>query len=105
MFDQYAQGDDNMKRELAGLFITNLEELKIALSNSIEKSTEEYVQALHKSKTTLAIINDREFSKVALKLKEKLSNRQEIHKAELHDFNRMADDLIKGLEEELQIVR
>ncbi len=105
MFEQYAQGDDRLKRELAGLFITNLEELKIALSNSIEKSTEEYANALHKSKTTLAIINDHEFSKVASELKEKLNNRQEIHEADLHGFNRMADELIKSLEEELQIVR
>ena len=105
MFDQYAQGNDEMKRELAGLFITNLEELKIALSHSVEKSTEEYERVLHKSKTTLAIINDREFTKVASELKEKLGNHKEINKTTLHDFNRMADELIKGLEEEIQIVR
>ena len=105
MFDQYAKGNDEMKRELAGLFITNLEELKIALTNSAEKDSEEYERVLHKSKTTLAIINDREFSKVAIELKEKLSHHKGINKTDLLDFNHMADELIKGLEEELQIVR
>jgi len=105
MFDQYAKGDDQMKRELAGLFIANLEELKVALRNSIEKSSEEYAKIFHKSKTTLAIINDREFSKVASELREKLNNHQKIDKTDLLDFNRMADDIIKSLEEELQILR
>ena len=103
LFEEYSQGNAEMKRELAGLFITNLQELRIALYNSIEKETEEYGQVLHKSKTTLAIINNQEFTRMALELKEKLNNRKQIKKANLLDFSRMTDDLIKDLEEEIQI--
>jgi PAS domain S-box-containing protein len=103
-FDQYVEGNAELKRELAELFISNLQELKSALNNSVEKNElEEYDQVLHKSKTTLAIINDLEFTKAASDLKEKLKNHKEIKKVELLDFSRMIDELIKGLEEEIQI--
>ncbi|MBI3483146.1 MAG: PAS domain S-box protein, partial [Bacteroidetes bacterium] len=105
-FDLYAGGNAEMKRELAILFIDNLQELKAALRSSIEKKDpEDYEKVLHRSKTTLAIINNQEFSKAAAELKEKLHDHKEIRKADLHDFDRIADELIKGLEEELRIER
>ena len=103
MFDQYVQGPE-MERELTGLFIRNLQELKTALQTSIErKNTDEYARVFHKSRTTLALINDHEFSKAVHDVKEKLSRQKEISKTDLLDFNRMTDELIRGLEEKLQM--
>ena len=69
-----------------------------------EKNSDEYQRVFHKSKTMLALINDREFSKVAYDVKEKLNHQKEVGKIDLLDFNRMTDELIRGLEEKLQIV-
>jgi len=69
-----------------------------------EKNSDEYQRVFHKSKTMLALINDHEFSKVTHDVKEKLNQQKEISKIDLLDFNRMADELIRGFEEKQQIV-
>lgn len=103
-FDEYSSGNLEMKRQLATLFISNLIELKTSLKSSVSKdATERYSRALHKTRTTLAILNDAEFTKAASEIKEKLDQHRELKKSDLIDFNRMADELIRSLEEEIRV--
>lgn len=105
-FDEFSSGNLEMKRQLATLFISNLIELKSSLKSSVSKNgTDSYSRSLHKTRTTLAILNDAEFTKAASEIKEKLDQHQELKKSELIDFNRMADELIRSLEEEIKVER
>jgi PAS domain S-box-containing protein len=102
--DEFSQGDVEMKRELGSLFIDNLRELKSALKKSIsEKEANAYAKVLHKTKTTLAIINDHEFNKTASDMLDHLTQQKEIKSTDLRDFNKMIDDLIKNLKVEINV--
>jgi hypothetical protein len=69
----YTEGDPDFRRELAGLMIKNIQDLKDSLSRSItEKNPEFYTAACHKVKTTIDMVNDHNFSAVVETLKQML---------------------------------
>jgi len=104
--DLYAQGNDEIKRELAGLFVSNLKELKDALHISVKQHNEAaYFTALHKAKTTLAIVNDTELNKIALEIQRSIKRNEPVRKDDQNEFDRVVDKLVKGLEEEFQFER
>ncbi len=103
-FDKYTQGDADMKRELAGLFINNLNELKAALQVSIkEKNSESFSKALHKAKTTLTILNDSDFSTASLEIDAALTRHENVNGERVLAFNQLANDLIHDLEKEVRL--
>ncbi|GHN00768.1 diguanylate cyclase [Cytophagales bacterium WSM2-2] len=105
-FEMYTQGNEEMKRELAGLFVANLKELKSALHISLnEKNVDAYAHALHKSKTTLAIINDKELNKAVIEIQQRLKRQEMIREEDRKRFDQAADELVRNLEEEIKVER
>ncbi len=103
--DQYTQGDAGLKRQLTRLIILNLHELKAALKSSLdEKKREVFAKAVHKSKTTLSILNDVAFTETVTKINQSFARSAEVSVSDQMEFHVAVEDLINGLEEEIKIL-
>ncbi|HEY0743703.1 MAG TPA: PAS domain S-box protein [Chryseosolibacter sp.] len=104
--DLYTEGDPEFKRELAGLLIKNIEELKMALQHSIETGdAESFGAACHKVKTTIGMLGDSDYSSTVEELKEKVqanTMRDDRFIVLLGTFSILSEKIIAGLQEEIQ---
>jgi PAS domain S-box-containing protein len=72
--DLYTEGNIEFKRELIRQFIDNLEELKSVFEKAItEKSADIFRAAVHKSKTTVSVINHKPLSEAIHDAREKMT--------------------------------
>ena len=104
-FDAYGAGDDNeFKYELIVLMTGSIKELKIAAQNAFGYGGPDGLKrAIHKSKSTLTLINDQELFEVVDNLWIALANpnEKEIHRREaLGRFNSISDSIVESLQRE-----
>ena len=104
--DTYTEGDAEFRKELAGLLISNIIELRESLQNAVRtRKTDRYLSACHKLKTSIGIINADDFAEIVDAIKESLVASE--HSAALPDqqleiFERISDEIIKALQLELK---
>jgi CheY-like chemotaxis protein len=102
----YSEGDLAFKKELAGLFIKNIMELKQSLERTFSTNDDnEFKKTSHKVKTTLGMLGDLELEKIVEELKVMLSeknNKKEIDGNALNRFFQLCSSAIQGLEEEIK---
>lgn len=105
--DLYTEGNAEFKRELIEQFIQNLTELKVVFENALAaKDVEMFRSLVHKSKTTVGVINYKPLSDILSTVKDEMKSTFEsnaIFPSELRTrFYDASDDAIKMLQEELQ---
>jgi PAS domain S-box-containing protein len=106
--DLYAEGDLEFKRELADLLIKNVDTLRESVLNYLETGdTSIYLSVYHKCKTTISMLGDEEFSTVAEDIHAMLisvpNGNGKMDKT-IDRFITLAEDVVKGLEEELSSI-
>ncbi len=105
--DLYTEGNAEFKRELIGQFIQNLNELKVVFENALAaKDVEMFRSIVHKSKTTVGVINYKPLSDILGAVKDEMKSAFEhnaIFPNELRiRFYDASDDAIRMLQDELQ---
>ncbi len=103
-FDDYGAGDDNeFKYELIVLMTGSMRELKLAARNAIELGgADNLKRAIHKSKSTLTLINDDELMDAVNDLSHAMAQPESTggHISEvLARFNIVCDSVIDSLEQ------
>ncbi|HEY5824654.1 MAG TPA: PAS domain S-box protein [Cyclobacteriaceae bacterium] len=102
----YSEGDLTFKKELAGLLIKNIAELKQSLERTfITNDESEFNKTSHKVKTTLSMLGDMELEKTVEKLQVLLAekeNKKEIDPKILNQFFQLCTSAIQGLEDEIK---
>lgn len=102
--EAYTQGDSDFKRELVRLILKNLDELKLALNNSIRQTdSNAFAHATHKSKTTLVMLGDEEYIGLTEDLNVSLSKGvfgSIALKEKMDAFLYLTDKIYQGLEME-----
>jgi signal transduction histidine kinase/CheY-like chemotaxis protein len=102
----YSEGDLAFKKELAGLFIKNIIELKKYLERTFSINDDnDFKKASHKVKTTLGMLGDLELEKAVEELQLLLSekeNKKEIDPKTLNRFFQLCKSTIQDLEEEIR---
>lgn len=101
----YIESDHQTKRELALTIIKNIEELKERLYQSLDtKDADRFEESLHKVKTTLHIMDDREFFAISADLLSHITNQgkspAEFAK-KIKEFETISQKIISGLKEEI----
>lgn len=100
-FDLHTDGDEEFKHELVVLMIDNVKELQESLQKSIKQNDmAPFREVTHKVKPTIGIINDQELIDIIEELKQQTDESKKSLAAS--SFNRICEELIKGLEEELK---
>ena len=101
--DLYTEGDPDFKRELAGHLIKNINELKDALREAIANTdVTPFSKAIHKVKTSLAMLGDEKFNALIEKLREDLANGPAGNiQDDTSEFDDLATKIIAGLREEI----
>jgi signal transduction histidine kinase/DNA-binding response OmpR family regulator/ligand-binding sensor domain-containing protein len=99
------EGDLDYKRELVDLLIANLQELKNALTISLEnKQPDAFNKACHKITTTLDILNIENLNKTIEEIKVYLNDSEsdkEIPTKKIDDLRAISEKIISGLKNEL----
>lgn len=109
-FDAYGAGDDNeFKYELIVLMTGSIRELKVAAQTAFgHGGSDALKRAIHKSKSTLTLINDPEFMGVVEQLAAAANNPSEmgIHQREaLGRFNSVCDSIVERLDHESALLK
>jgi CheY-like chemotaxis protein len=105
--DLYTQGDPEFKRELAGLLIKGIEELRSSLEQTLAQNESViFNKAAHKVKTTVSMLGDEEFSNLVEKINRFFSDpNQKRVTPELQNqfdrFHELCEVIIQGLREEI----
>jgi PAS domain S-box-containing protein len=103
--DLYTEGDPQFKRELAGLLIKSIQELRQALSDSLAtRQGDLFIKATHKVRTTVNMLGDEEFSLLIDKISHGLSQSTRITSSLQQDLSRFEELcllIIQGLHEEI----
>ena len=104
-FDAYGAGDDNeFKYELIVLMTGSIRELKAAARNAVDNGGADGLKrAIHKSKSTLTLINDAELLAVVDCLSAIVSSPTEMdinRREALGRFNSVCDSVVESLEHE-----
>jgi PAS domain S-box-containing protein len=106
--DLYTEGDLEFKRELAGLVTQNVENLQKAILYYLaEGETTMFLEIYNKSKTTLSMLGDEEFSDLADNLESMLatgSNPPPEMKVKIQYFLKLCREILAGLEEEMSSI-
>ncbi|HEY8938447.1 MAG TPA: PAS domain S-box protein [Cyclobacteriaceae bacterium] len=106
--DLYTEGDLEFKRELAGLVTQNVENLQKAILYYLaEGDTNMFLEIYNKSKTTLSMLGDEEFSDLADHLENMLStnsNPSTDTKIKIQYFLKLCREILAGLEEEMSSI-
>ncbi|HWA35681.1 MAG TPA: hypothetical protein VG737_16175 [Cyclobacteriaceae bacterium] len=96
-FELHADDDLGFKKELIGLMINNLQELKEALEISLRLADMSYYKkACHKVSSTIALLADNEFNEIVQEIKVNSSD------PNVERFTTIHAELVKSLEQEQQ---
>ena len=100
-FDLHTDGDLEFKAELVILMIENMRELQESWSKANKQNNLEiFRESCHKVKPTISILDDKELIDAIEQLKHQTDENEK--KNTIAMFNRLCEDLIKGLEEEIK---
>lgn len=100
-FDHHTDGDEEFKQELIVLMIDNVKELQQSLSTSISlNNIDSFRETCHKVKPTISILSDQDLIDVIESIKHETNEAIRIDSVRV--FNKLCDDLIKNLEEEMK---
>jgi CheY-like chemotaxis protein len=103
-FDLYADSDDGFKIELLQLMMINIRELQQACYKAFYSADARTYQAIsHKVKSTLILLDDREFTYMVDDLKHSFitGTKQELLQEKVDKFNFLSESIMKTLEQEL----
>jgi hypothetical protein len=106
-FEVYGVDDPEVKMRLLTLMMENIQELVDAASHAIARSNPQiFKTAVHKSKSTIKLLEDEAFATEIESLKESLpdANQAVVHQ-KLNDFKQLADRMLKSLARESLIVK
>ncbi|MBT1705113.1 PAS domain S-box protein [Chryseosolibacter indicus] len=100
--EQYTEGDEEFKYELAGLIISNIVELDKSLEQSIKTNNADiYRTTCHKVKPTISMLRDQEFTEVIDALKDLINNSSlALLNQKKEIFSVLSKRIIQSLEEE-----
>jgi CheY-like chemotaxis protein len=102
-FDAYNDGEVIFKLNILDLMISNIRDLQQALSNALfKKDIKAYKKAAHKVRSTLIILDDREFSQLIdtlTDLFEREDNLQSSHHV-INKFTQLSESIIRSLDKE-----
>ena len=103
-FDQHTDGDAEFKRELVSLIIADITELQKSLVAATRSNNPDvFLKGCHKSKTTVEIVNDKEFSLLLEELEAKIVQEKYFRSAVLEEqillFNKLSTDVLESLSE------
>jgi hypothetical protein len=102
-FDLYTDGDDDFKQELVSLIVADIKELQKCLALTAELNELNILhRGLHKSKTTLEMINDPELVHLLDEFKMKIENgKTDGHPSspEIGPLVKLFEELIESLSE------
>jgi len=105
--DLYSEGDFEFKRELGGVLIKNIEELRMTLYQSIEQQDPSlFKKTIHKVKTTLNMLGDEEFNKVISDIDEDLEKSPFPPSlgSTIDVFESLCTKILEGLKEEINSI-
>jgi hypothetical protein len=101
-FNSYTDGDPDFKRELISHLISNIKELQQALPDLDPNTSINFIQVLHKVKTTVMMLEDKEFTETLEEIRSSVISRQpfEFIKRKLNVLSVLCDQLIESLSAE-----
>lgn len=106
-FDLYVGSEDNeFKKELIQLMIVNVKELKEAVQEAWKlQNIALYNKAVHKTKSTVGLLNDKEFSETIDHLKNHFSESSiSSDPQHIHKLNSLCESIILSLEQESMLI-
>jgi hypothetical protein len=96
-FDIHTDGDQDFKKELIALMIDNIRELQSSFKSIERNGHESFLKAVHKMKSTIEIINDKDLSELIVRF----GNEQEVRKKEnVVIFDSLCNQIVLSLEQE-----
>lgn len=101
----YTEGNEEFKKEFAGLLINNINELTSSLDQAVASGDgSTFSSVSHKVKTTIGMLGDEEFGEVVTRLKDlvvaqRVQTNEFINKRK--QFDNIAREIIEGLQEQL----
>lgn len=106
-FDLYSGTEDvDFKLELIMLMIANVNELVQAASEaSGHKDLQVFNKAVHKSKSTVSLLNDAEFSDSIHAFRNHLEEHNETPDVLLKSFHELCASIIQSLEQETALLK
>jgi CheY-like chemotaxis protein len=107
-FDLYNGSDDGFKAELVQLMMNNIQELQHSCYKAFYSGeTRAYQIVAHKVKSTLILLDDREFMYLVDDLKHafQIAERQSILKEKVVRFNCLTEGIMKTLENEMELFK
>lgn len=98
--DNYAEGNLDFRRKLAGLLIISIKDLQQALHESVIRNNPElFRRACHKEKTTLFILNNSDFIKLIGEIGERVGTHCNVSEEQISRFSRFCGLAIKDLQQ------
>ena len=106
-FDLYSGTEDvDFKLELIMLMIANVNELVEAATEASEyKNLEVFNKAVHKSKSTVSLLNDAEFTESVCAFRNHLEEHKETPDVLLKSFHELCASIIQSLEQEARLLK
>jgi PAS domain S-box-containing protein len=102
-FNLYTEGNPELKRELADVLSKNITELQSAVDNILNPDgLETYKRVVHKVKTTLSFLGDKEFENIVNEIPDVLAQDNDAALKDLvNQFTVLSRRLLAGLSEEI----
>jgi PAS domain S-box-containing protein len=99
-FNLYTEGNAELKREMAELLIKDIVELQSSVNIlQVNGDKEKFIATLHKVKTTLSFLDDKEFNRILQHILEALETNSSLN-GDIEQFHSVSGKLIEGLKEE-----
>lgn len=106
-FEQYGDDDPEFKADLMKLMMENIQELMDAASKAIALNNAQLFKvAVHKTKSTIQLLDDEIFSLEIDLLKETLlTPDQAVAIQKVNEFKQLADEMLRSLERETLLLK
>lgn len=103
-FDKYTDGDPDFKNALISHLIDNVKELQQSLPDMGSNTSINFIQVLHKIKTTLTMLNDSEFIQTLEEIKSSIISNHpfEFFSRKLKSLSWLCDQVIESLGAEIK---
>lgn len=100
-FDRHTDSDQEFKTELVNLMIENMKELQESLQKANKQNNPKiFRESCHRVKPTTAILDDKELMDTIEELQRQTDENKK--KNTIAMFNKMCEDIIKGLKDEIR---
>lgn len=99
-FDIHTDGDQDFKIELVTLMIDNIHELQSSFASIDRNGHESFIKAVHKMKSTIEIINDKDFSDVIARFRSEEEVRK---KNNAIVFDSLCNEIVLSLQQEIPV--